>query len=546
MSEDLTAQELKWVEDYCNETITPEEFERFEAAMLKSPSLRAATRQYLALDANLRSSADLPEELEDAWTAETTGKVVRFPRWIPIAAAAAVAFFVGILLDGIFRSDTNSVSEETVADVPEVTAEGYAVVHGLVDAAAQGGLELRVGEMLGAEVLDLTSGSARIDFFSGAQLYVEAPAKLEVVSAWEATLHSGKLRVKVPPAARGFVVESNGRRIVDLGTEFGVDTSSEEVRVEVFSGEVELEDRKLTEGQAVALRGDGETIPIGSSIESFSNLFGVSKGFSDTAKRAFEVWKKSSEALSEDPRVIAYYPFLAEPSGEADRVPSGLYPQDGELDGAAILTEWVDGRWGGLKSAVEFSQPGSRVRVKIPGEFSAYSFSCWARIDSLDRQYNALFLSDGYEDGEPHWQIHQDGRMMFGVMVDETRPEAARDGLTKITGLRAARSYYTPQIWDMSMSGQWIHLVSTFDPANRRVAQYVNGELVSQHKIKEGYVIDQLRIGNAEIGNWGQPFRKDPEFAIRNLNGRIDELVVFKEAISAEEVKRLYDQGRSK
>ena len=30
-------------------------------------------------------------------------------------------------------------------------------------------------------------------------------------------------------------------------------------------------------------------------------------------------------------------------------------------------------------------------------------------------------MSDGYETGELHWQIRNDGRLMFSVMVDDTQ-----------------------------------------------------------------------------------------------------------------------------
>lgn len=45
-------------------------------------------------------------------------------------------------------------------------------------------------------------------------------------------------------------------------------------------------------------------------------------------------------------------------------------------------------------------------------------------------------------------------------------------------------------------------------------------------------------------GNWGQPFRKSPGFAVRNLNGAIDELAIFDDALSAEEIQTLYENGK--
>ena len=114
--------------------------------------------------------------------------------------------------------------------------------------------------------------------------------------------------------------------------------------------------------------------------------------------------------------------------------------------------------------------------------------------------------------------------------------------IVKDAGLH--RVYYSKPIWDLSKSGQWFHLVAVYDPANRRVEQYVNGQSVGAEEISDKFHISTLRIGPAEIGNWGQPFRKSPWFAVRNLDGTIDELAIFNAALNAEEVSDLYEQGK--
>ncbi|MEM9158161.1 MAG: hypothetical protein AAGB46_03855 [Verrucomicrobiota bacterium] len=53
MIEGLSEREQKWIEMYVNRTISAEDFALFEKALKESAELRAATRQYLALDANL-------------------------------------------------------------------------------------------------------------------------------------------------------------------------------------------------------------------------------------------------------------------------------------------------------------------------------------------------------------------------------------------------------------------------------------------------------------------------------------------------------------
>ena len=96
------------------------------------------------------------------------------------------------------------------------------------------------------------------------------------------------------------------------------------------------------------------------------------------------------------------------------------------------------------------------------------------------------------------------------------------------------------------MSGQWMHITSIFDPTKRFVSHYVNGKQVSNQTIEDEYFVKDLRIGNGEIGNWGQPLRRDPTFAIRNLNGRMGELAIFDAALTPDEVTELFEQSRKK
>ena len=70
------------------------------------------------------------------------------------------------------------------------------------------------------------------------------------------------------------------------------------------------------------------------------------------------------------------------------------------------------------------------------------------------------------------------------------------------------------------------------------------GGWVSSQEIIDKFHVTKLRIGPAEIGNWGQPFRKTPWFAVRHLNGTIDELALFNAVLSAEEITKLHAEGK--
>ncbi len=547
---DLSQEEQDWLDAYVNGTIEAPAFAALQDRMMERPALRAVMRRYLALDHHLQSDCAADDLAARPWlTADEPDNITTFPQQrrirslLPLAAAAGLAFLLGLAFMQWRGTPNGGEGIATVRD-KEPSAEGFAVVKRLFDPEWAGhGTRHREGDTLGKESFQLRSGTAEIQFFSGATMTVQGPAEIHLRSAWEATCTDGIVRMQVPPAARGFRLLAPGSEIIDLGTEFGLEVRDGKGHVEVFEGEIALRHQKEVErlvkkGAAWGLPVEGSATPAAFGNVTFPDLGQLDSRAIAQNRDDFNRWQAHRDRLAADPRLIAYYTFDRDEPGAL--IPNLTLPRDIELDGAAVLADPVDGRWPGLKSALEFHRPGSRVRVNLPGEFPAFTFACWVRIDSLDRWYNALFMGDGYETGEPHWQIRDDGAMMLSVMVDDTKPNP---GAPNDAGFH--RVYYSPPMWNRSMSGRWLHLASVFDPANRAVSHYVNGERIHRQEIEDRFLIETLRIGNAEIGNWGQPFREDPTFAIRNLNGRMDELAIFKTALGDQEIARLFEQSRA-
>ena len=93
------------------------------------------------------------------------------------------------------------------------------------------------GDRLAAGALELREGTAEIRLASGVDLLVEAPARMELVDVGNSVLHTGRLVVRVPPTATGYAVDTPKARVVDLGTEFGVDVQADGgTVVQVFAG----------------------------------------------------------------------------------------------------------------------------------------------------------------------------------------------------------------------------------------------------------------------------------------------------------------------
>jgi len=543
-----------------DQTITPAEFDRLQDAIEQDDEVRA---EYLRAVTLCESLSEIASE-----TAQTTNEAsvsarvlstrsvseeprprsrVRLPAAIGLAAAilvmvGGVAFWFGQQQDGTAHLANSGDPTEP----KETRIAGHATLRRSVDLQwPKGGSEYRDGDVLPNGRFQFEEGVAEIDFFCGATLIVEGPAALNIESDWLVEVASGRLRANVPPAARGFIVKAAGSEIVDLGTEFALEVKSENARVEVIDGEVEIrggqhDGNHLLTGQRQWLK--GTDMP--ESVDGLSTLDDLNLRRENAASERFAAWQAHSQELRQDERLIAYFPIAAT---SADRVVRNDAGTGKGLDGKLVgPVEHAAGRFGPKSSGLKFGRPGSRVRTRIDGKFQAFTFACWVRIDSLEHVYNALFMSDGYETGELHWQIRDDGRLMFSVMVDDTQSVQTFSELEQreVETAGLARVYYSEPIWDISKSGQWFHVAAVYDPATRRVVQYANGKQVGSQEIIDKFYIDTLQIGAAEIGNWGQPFRKTPWFSVRNLNGTIDELAIFDAAFTSEEISTLFQNGK--
>ncbi|MEM0925665.1 MAG: LamG-like jellyroll fold domain-containing protein [Planctomycetota bacterium] len=547
-------------------TISESEFEQLQDAIESNDEIRSEYLRAIRLTESLEEIAREPTQPQsdphaspgiapDAAPMNSTSTSLALPFRVncPFAAIAAsvlvivtgTAFWLGGQ-NRSFRTD-QVVVEPLPEDAMETQIAGHATLRRALDVLwTPGTIGPREGDVLPNGAFSFREGLAEIDFFCGATLIVEGPAELEIESDWSVGVTRGRLRATVPPAARGFIVKAAGSEIVDLGTEFAVEVGVENARVEVIDGEVELrggdhDGRHLTTGESQALKGTTSAENIASGLSTANEM---DRRRFDADQTRFLRWQSSLREIKTDERLIAFYPIAQSQEG---RIVREVSRHDGDRHGLLVgPVDRVTGRFGGSSSGLSFDRPGARVRTRIDGSFNAFTFACWVRIDSLEHRYNALFMADSYQTGEPHWQIRNDGRLMFSVMVDDSQDvefyNKREQRLVKDAGLHHV--YYSDPIWDLAKSGQWFHLVAVYDPVGRRVVQYANGAEVGNETIEDPYHISSLKIGAAEIGNWGQPFRKSPWFAVRNINGTIDELSIYQAALSSEEVGELFQQGK--
>ncbi|PHR90003.1 MAG: iron dicitrate transport regulator FecR [Blastopirellula sp.] len=500
---------------------------RSEASFLAAIETRlVASESGSQFISNVIRSAELPKSNQpDSKTSN----------WLLLVTSVAAGALAASLFLMVFFKPSVPPANTTVTQLEEPTDDGVAVLTKAVDAVWNDENSPAVGVPISPQDIRLSSGLVQLEFYNGANVIIEGPAHLELIDSETVICHFGKVRARVPQHAQGFTILSPGVELVDLGTEFGMEVSQDgNTSVHVFEGKVELYDldsdrdmnsrRELLAGDAVEVAMAGETRSIEVEESTFVSVVKLDEMELKSQQERFLRWKELSVKIANDERAIAYYSFQTE-STTSRVLENQTAENSNHLDGTIVGSSWAEGRWPG-KQSLEFKRPSDRVRVHIPGEFKSLTFAAWVRVDGLDRKFNTLMLTDEFDPGEPHWQINREGQLILGVNHPDQK----------------AHDYKSPTIINLQNLGQWIFLATVFDADNSTVSHFLNGKMISEEALMGSTM---LKIGNAEIGNWGVPISKT-RAAIRNFNGRIDEMMIFDAAIADREIRSMYRIGRSR
>jgi hypothetical protein len=446
----------------------------------------------------------------------------RFMPWLAPLAAAAV-----LVLGFVLWQQPQTPTKE------EATSAGIATLSHTLDAEFAGAA-VRSGDTLQPGTLRLTKGLAQIEFFSGATVLIEGAAEIDILSAWEARCVRGRVRVQVPPAAKGFIMHAPEVKLEDLGTEFALNVQDGACSVHVFEGEViahqaNQSPASLKQGMSFRSKNGAPTSP-----QDFLPIRDLAAQRLQMQTARFATWGKWAETQRTDTRLIARYLFQRHDDDRWDRlVMNAIEPRVRSRAGGAVGARWTEGRWPG-KDALEFKRPGDRVRMNLDGRYTALTFSAWVKVDAVDKKYNALLLTDGYDSGEPHWQIHEDGSLMFSIAyASGTGGVVTKDN----------QIYYSRPVFTADTLGRWHHIAVSYDATSGEVVQSFDGSEVSREISAKHQPGRPITFGPCELGNWGLPTSAQ-NFPIRNLNGAMDEFAIYSVALGTSEVREIYLKGK--
>ncbi|MBN2580736.1 MAG: FecR domain-containing protein [Pirellulales bacterium] len=381
--------------------------------------------------------------------------------------------------------------------------------------------------------LQLTSGLLEITVSTGAQISLEGPCHFQMKSAAEGNLQRGRLLARVDAkSARGLTISTPYSQVVDFGTEFGIVVETDGMtEVHVLQGLVKVDYFKprgkvlkggiLQRGQAQRFAVDN---PVPISIPANQVAFQAMQSFS--AFNPLERWQACRDRLSRDPDLVAYYPFEQDKS-KPDKLVN-ISPVGDLLNGDIVKAKWAQGRFPG-KQALYFLGPGSGNYVEVPQEqlfdfTGPFSVLVWFRFQDFP-QNNADLIdnTDLISKGLSSWRIVRSFAEKEGVLTFNTnrRAQPTKDeyliAKTRIEGER------------------WHCVVAVCDSVAPTIKKriYVDGALENSHEIPGTLNQNNLAvlIGDRQKG------------AKRTHSGWIDEVAVFRRALSAEEIAQCFREG---
>jgi hypothetical protein len=373
--------------------------------------------------------------------------------------------------------------------------------------------------------LHLEKGLAQITYSNGAVVLLEGPASFTVDSSNSGFLSRGKLIARADTRQSWqFTIITPVARFIDLGTEFGVkiDELGRSV-VAVFEGKVNAE-AKIADGRWTApvsfVKGEAaictgtKFLDKSVSRNEFPSLLPPPPPAMDPA---YLRWLQANQDMQKRQDLIAYYDFepdFSKPNVLINRAPSGS-----ELNGEIQNAPWVAGRFPD-KGALEFKENKAGVRINLPNEYPQITLIAWIKINLSDN-YHGILLSDNWGRlKELHWQIHKKGEFAMAVLGQKWGSQ-------------------TERTFPRDCINKWCMVAGVIKPP-RETIFYFNGEPFETLLCES---MPAVNIGSATIGGWNTTGAFD-EDVDRPLSGRMDELMIFKTALTPEEIKQIYESGK--
>lgn|GEM_PF-6272523 len=258
---------------YLEGDLSPDEFHALAAWINADPTCAIAFARHIALHAHLHTYLEqgaepFAEHDDGATQGVVRSAAVTAMRRPVLVSWTVAALLIGLLVTAMALVQVPFVRQVAMPRLEDDSTKTVAKITGMNNVRwAQGDAGPRLHSfVLDGQELALETGLIELTFHQGAAAVVAGPARLRVTSDNGMHLAEGHMAAKVPPAATGFLVETEAARFVDLGTEFtvGIDPA-QNAALFVRVGRVAYE--AVAEGpQVVVSAGEGVVIGRGGEL----------------------------------------------------------------------------------------------------------------------------------------------------------------------------------------------------------------------------------------------------------------------------------------
>jgi ferric-dicitrate binding protein FerR (iron transport regulator) len=376
---------------------------------------------------------------------------------------------------------------------------------------------------------ELESGIIELELNSGVILTIEAPALFTLADDQCVRIESGRIAAHVPKQAMGFRVETASATVVDLGTDFAVEAVvGKKSEVHVFDGEVRinLHGSKATSASPLRLT-SGEATRI-------DFLTGMPSGIDlDDQRflRRLEVEPHSYTRRVLELKPAAYYPmepagdgtFLKDVASESAVRSTTLSSHANIHFGHAIEPVWAPGKVGlafALGGPAQQTYASAEQYPQAPGD--QLSVVAWVAARSRPRWASIAKNWAGADWGQFHFGLYYDSGELEAHIQDSSGKE-----------ITVKDSVPLPL-------GAWHHVAFVADGTMLRL--YRNGDEVAAAPYVE--LRSDPRIKALAIGTKLNLRGDAPDALDFNMwDGRLDELAILNHALSAEQIRELFNLG---
>lgn len=263
------------IEQWLEGTLESQQIDSLMESLQENPAQMRSLVEASIRDQMLRDLVQgeiLKEEIQRATpgsaAAETTASANSF---LLMRYASAIGLAACLLIAVVWFVNTNNSSDDP--------APFLSVVY-----VSPGNDDLKIGDRIGNETIEVEEGVVRLLFDDGAEVTLQGPAQYQLASQTQTRLVAGVLTATVPPGSDPFRVDSLTAQNESSGAAFGIDRNAQgTAQVSVFDGEVKVlcknnRNQILGEGESARLTRSGELNAVAFEPGTFEKLWPAASG----------------------------------------------------------------------------------------------------------------------------------------------------------------------------------------------------------------------------------------------------------------------------